>query len=113
MNYELLLIYTFTEYLRKNCKIGKTTLQPEMTTTTADIIFYMEDNSNSYSETGASFTAILVIALPAAVIGFVILLAVVTCLVWYKFKLRNRQQQSYAKPDKLIVESAMPLQGRL
>jgi len=69
----------------------------------------MADNSTPSSENGL----ILVNVLPVALIGFAILLAVVTCLVWYKFKLRKRQQQSYAKPDKLIIKSAMPLQGRL
>jgi len=102
--------------VRKNCRIGKTTLQPVTTFTTATTtitagIFYMGDNSNSYSETGVSLTLMLVIAIAAIIIGFVILL--VPCLVWYKLKLRKRQQQSYAKKNKLILAPAMPLQGRL
>jgi len=71
----------------------------------------MRDNSNSYSETGVSLALMPVIAIAAIIIGFVILL--VSCLVWYKLKLRKQQQQSYAKKNKLILAPAMPLQGRL
>jgi len=79
--YELiLLITTFTEYFSKNCRSEKpTTLPPVMNTTSANMTFQTANNSTPSSENGL----ILAITLPAALIGFTILLAVVSAFSLY------------------------------